>query len=263
ARRAVRHPAALGAGVAGPGGTDLSHRGGRGAAGGGPQRLESRQPARALLGVALAPAPSGAREHLRPAVVVPALPAPAADDHRRARRAGRALGVPARRYVQAGVGSRRGRRARHLPPARHRDLAAGVRAARGLDVAGAVGLSRRPRTEESMSLVTIPARRGRAARVRAGQRIRVVNTHGTQVVDAWAFDAQDSTEWMAMEASRAWFMKLAAAVGDSFVTNRRRPILTLVEDTSGCAHDTLMAPCDADRYGLLGVKGHHDNCRDN
>jgi uncharacterized protein len=113
------------------------------------------------------------------------------------------------------------------------------------------------------SLVTIPARRGKAARVHAGQRIRVVNTHGTQVVDAWAFNARDVTEWMSMEASRAWFTKLAAAVGDAFVTNQRRAILTLVEDTSGCAHDTLMAPCDRWRYGLLGVDGYHDNCRDN
>jgi hypothetical protein len=114
-----------------------------------------------------------------------------------------------------------------------------------------------------MSRQTIPARKGTAARVRAGQHVRSINTHGTQVVDAWAFNAQDPSEWMAMEASRAWFLRLAAAVGDSFVTNRRRPILTLVEDTSRCAHDTLMAPCDADRYGLLGVKGYHDNCRDN
>lgn len=112
-------------------------------------------------------------------------------------------------------------------------------------------------------LVTIPARRGKAARIRAGQHVRVVNTHGTQVVDTWAFSAADPTEWMAMEASRAFFMKLAAAVGDSFVTNRRRKILTLVEDTAGGRHDTLMAACDAERYGLLGVKGHHDNCRDN
>jgi uncharacterized protein YcgI (DUF1989 family) len=112
-------------------------------------------------------------------------------------------------------------------------------------------------------LVTIPARRGKAARVSAGQRVKVVNTHGTQVVDTWAFNAADPTEWMAMEASRAWFMKLAAAVGDTFVTNQRRPILTLIEDTSGCAHDTLIAPCDAPRYGLLGVRGFHDNCRDN
>jgi hypothetical protein len=111
--------------------------------------------------------------------------------------------------------------------------------------------------------VTIPARRGVAARVAAGQRIQVVNTHGTQVVDAWAFAARDVSEWMAMEASRAAFLKLAAAVGDTFVTNRRRAILTLIEDTSGCPHDTLIAPCDAERYALLGVRGHHDNCRDN
>jgi uncharacterized protein len=112
-------------------------------------------------------------------------------------------------------------------------------------------------------LVTIPARSGKAARVSAGQRIKVINTSGTQVVDAWAFNALDLTEWMSMEASRAAFMKLAAAVGDTFVTNQRRPIMTLLEDTSGCAHDTLMAPCDRWRYGLLGVEGYHANCRDN
>jgi uncharacterized protein YcgI (DUF1989 family) len=112
-------------------------------------------------------------------------------------------------------------------------------------------------------IVTIPARRGMAARVVAGQRIRVINTHGSQVVDTWAFSARDATEWMSMEASRAWFLRLAAAVGDTFVTNQRRPILTLVEDASGGAHDTLIAACDVPRYRLLGVEGHHDNCRDN
>ena len=112
-------------------------------------------------------------------------------------------------------------------------------------------------------IVTIPARRGMAARVVAGQGIRVINTHGSQVVDTWAFSARDATEWMSMEASRAWFLRLAAAVGDTFVTNQRRPILTLVEDTSGGAHDTLIAPCDVPRYRLLGVEGRHDNCRDN
>src|SRR2546426_4483305 len=53
-------PATLGAGVAGAGRTDLPDRGGRGASGGGPQRVESRQPARAVLGLAHAPAPPGA-----------------------------------------------------------------------------------------------------------------------------------------------------------------------------------------------------------
>ncbi len=113
------------------------------------------------------------------------------------------------------------------------------------------------------NMLTIPARRGAAARVAKGQRITVINTHGAQVVDTWAFDASDVTEWMSMECSRAWFLKLRASVGDTFLTNQRRPILGLMEDTSGGAHDTLIAACDAPRYRLLGVEGHHDNCRDN
>src|SRR5260370_39865067 len=111
--------------------------------------------------------------------------------------------------------------------------------------------------------LTIPARRGAAARVTAGQRVKVINTYGTQVVDTWAFSARDVTEWMSMEASRAWFLKLRAAVGDAFLTNQRRPILTLSEDTSGGAHDTLIASCDAPRYRLLGAEGYPDNRRHN
>ena len=76
--------------------------------------------------------------------------------------------------------------------------------------------------------LTIPARRGMAARVARGQRITVINTHGAQVVDTWAFSAGDVTEWMSMEASRAWFMKLRAVRGDTFLTNQRRRILSLV-----------------------------------
>ena len=41
----------------------------------------------------------------------------------------------------------------------------------------------------SRPATTIPARRGKAARVSRGQTVRVVNTHGEQVVDTWAFNA--------------------------------------------------------------------------
>ena len=53
-----------------------------------------------------------------------------------------------------------------------------------------------------------------------------------------------SAEFMSMEHSRAGMQRLIPMVGDTFVTNRRRPILTLVEDTSGGIHDTLIAACD-------------------
>jgi len=111
--------------------------------------------------------------------------------------------------------------------------------------------------------VTIPARSGKAARVERGQSVTVINTHGSQVVDTWAFNAEHLGEWMSMEHSRPYYMKLRPEVGDTLVTNERRPILTLTEDTAGGAHDTLIAACDAPRYGLLGVTEYHDNCADN
>lgn len=109
----------------------------------------------------------------------------------------------------------------------------------------------------------IPAGHGRALRLARGQAVRLVNTHGTQVVDCWAWNAEDLTEHMSMEASRVWSQRLNPVVGDSFVTTRRRPILTLVEDTSPGVHDSFMAACDRHRYELLGVKGYHRNCLDN
>ncbi len=112
-------------------------------------------------------------------------------------------------------------------------------------------------------LTTIPARRGAAAHVRRGQTVRVVNTHGDQVVDTWAFNATDMTEHLSMEHSRAGILKVVPRVGDALLTNRRRPILTLVEDTSGGVHDMLMAACDRWRYEGLGCTDPHDNCTDN
>jgi uncharacterized protein YcgI (DUF1989 family) len=52
-------------------------------------------------------------------------------------------------------------------------------------------------------------------------------------------------------------------VGSVLVTNRRRPILTVVTDTSGGIHDTLLAACDRYRYEGLGCTEYHDNCTDN
>ena len=113
------------------------------------------------------------------------------------------------------------------------------------------------------SLITIPARRGKAAFLAQGQSVRVINTHGQQVVDTWAFARPDLTEFMSMEHSRTSLARIMPRVGDAMVTNRRRPILTLVEDTSGGIHDTLLAACDRYRYELLGSEGYHDNCTDN
>lgn len=110
---------------------------------------------------------------------------------------------------------------------------------------------------------TIPAGHGRAAALTSGQKIKLINTSGTQVVDTWAYNAYDLGEYMCMASSRVWNVRLNPKVGDLMVTNHRRPILRILEDTTPGIHDTVMAACDRERYGLLGFESYHRNCQDN
>jgi uncharacterized protein YcgI (DUF1989 family) len=112
-------------------------------------------------------------------------------------------------------------------------------------------------------LTAISARKGKAAVLRQGEVLRLINTHGGQVVDTWAFSRDDLDEHMSMVHSHAELSKTLPTTGDTLVSNRRRPMLTFVEDNSGGIHDTVIAACDRWRYERLGVVGHHDNCTDN
>ena len=112
-------------------------------------------------------------------------------------------------------------------------------------------------------LQVVPARRGRAVRLAKGQAIQIINTHGQQVVDTWCFNADDMAEFMSMEHMHASLQGIFPAKGDALVTNRRRPIVILEEDTSPGRHDTVIAACDVHRYALLGCREYHDNCTDN
>ncbi len=111
--------------------------------------------------------------------------------------------------------------------------------------------------------VRVPAREGRAVRVGAGGLLRVIDLEGGQVVDLFAFNADDLTEHASAEHTRVALLRLFPRVGESFVSNRRRALLTFVEDRSPGRHDMLCAACDPERYATLGVEGWHASCREN
>ena len=112
-------------------------------------------------------------------------------------------------------------------------------------------------------LETIPERGGKAARLKKGQSIKILNTHGSQVVDTWAFNADDLAEFMSMEHTRSVLLKLIPATGDAYYSNKRRAIVTMTQDTSNGIHDTLLAACNTQRYEQLGCTEYHANCTDN
>lgn len=111
--------------------------------------------------------------------------------------------------------------------------------------------------------IEVPAREARVAEVDAGQLVRVIDVEGGQVGDTWAFVRDDPSEYQSAEHTRVHVGKLFPAVGEQFVTNRRRPILELVADNTPGHHDMLIAACDPARYEQLGVEGWHASCQEN
>lgn len=109
----------------------------------------------------------------------------------------------------------------------------------------------------------IPARRGRAVRLRQGQRLKVVNTHGSQVLDTWAFRDGDMTEYLSMEHTRSVNSRWLLTVGARLVSTRRRTLLEVTADTSPGIHDALLPACSPEIYRELGCTEPHRSCEEN
>ena len=111
-----------------------------------------------------------------------------------------------------------------------------------------------------MQSTIVPGSHARAIRVGAAETVRVVNTHGTQVVDFWALRADRPEIALSMQHSRIRWRNLRPHPGDEMLDEERSTILTLVEDTSPGVHDTVIAACDPYRYAQLGAAPGHRSC---
>ncbi len=96
-----------------------------------------------------------------------------------------------------------------------------------------------------------------------GDLLTIFNPHGNQVCDFFAIVDNTPFEFLSMEHCRTALWRIYVSSGDILVTNRRRPLIEIVEDTSPGIHDILIACCDLPRYQQLGADGYHDNCADN
>jgi hypothetical protein len=114
-----------------------------------------------------------------------------------------------------------------------------------------------------METVRVPGGYGRAVLVGEGQSFRVIDVAGGQVGDLFAFSAADPGEFASASHTRVGIGKLFPRPGDPVLTSRRRPILSVLEDTSPGRHDMLYAACDPARYALLGAPASHRSCAGN
>lgn len=116
---------------------------------------------------------------------------------------------------------------------------------------------------EATTWIRVPAGEARGVHVPRGGRVRVRDVAGAQVGDLFAFSAADALEHLSAAHTRASTRRLFPAVGDAFTSTQRRPILTLLGDSSPGVHDMLIAACDPARYAQLGGAPDHRSCATN
>jgi uncharacterized protein YcgI (DUF1989 family) len=103
---------------------------------------------------------------------------------------------------------------------------------------------------------------GGAIEARAGELVTVTDLEGRQVGDFVAFNLDDMTQHTDMVRTRSTLYRLDLRVGDCLYSNRREPMLELVEDTVA-VHDMLFPPCDPKRYAITWNQPGHRNCLTN
>lgn len=124
-----------------------------------------------------------------------------------------------------------------------------------------------PKLQAVSELMTVKGGKGKAVKLKQGQYFKIINTYGEQVVDFFGFGLPDiRTEAMSMHHTHDSWGALIPQVGDTAVTNKRRPIFTLLEDTGPGVHDTTVAACDKYLYiqqiGAAAAE-EHDSCINN
>ncbi|MGE3773033.1 MAG: DUF1989 domain-containing protein [Gammaproteobacteria bacterium] len=111
--------------------------------------------------------------------------------------------------------------------------------------------------------IVVPGYQGRAARIPAGATLTITDLEGCQIGDLFVLAAADPSEQLSPAVTRLVNFTPFPRPGESFYSNRRRALLTLLADESPGPHDMTFAPCDREIYRALGAGEHHPNCRDN
>ncbi len=111
--------------------------------------------------------------------------------------------------------------------------------------------------------IEVPGYQGRALHLNAGQVLTVTDIEGMQIGDLFLIGADDRDELFNAAVTRiVWFDHWLPRVGDAFYSNRRRPMATIIADSSPGLHDMSFAPCDGEWFESEGYPN-HPNCRDN
>ena len=100
--------------------------------------------------------------------------------------------------------------------------------------------------------VEIPGNEARAIFVYRGQLLSITDINGKQPATLFAFLQRDLREFLSPHHTRVFSNSYILSLGMRLMTNRRRPIMVLGQDTVG-THDLLLPATDKSYLSKLGM----------
>ncbi|TKA74821.1 hypothetical protein B0A55_05931 [Friedmanniomyces simplex] len=102
----------------------------------------------------------------------------------------------------------------------------------------------------------VPAAHGFAFEVKKGEKFRIVDLYGEQVVDfaAWV-QGTELVEKLSMAYTRYHLSGVTPAIGEYLWTNKDEPLLQLIDDTCH-VHDMTFMSCFPEMYAQKGLPTH-------
>ena len=108
----------------------------------------------------------------------------------------------------------------------------------------------------------VPARKGKAFKIKKDQKIRVIDLEGGQVGDFIAFNANNIGEHFRTSHTRVLNNTIYLSTGNILYSSLCNPMFTITADTVG-KHDVIRAICSEPSYRLRYKVSNHGNCVDN
>jgi uncharacterized protein YcgI (DUF1989 family) len=100
-------------------------------------------------------------------------------------------------------------------------------------------------------------------RMKQGDVLRVIDPHGEQVSDLFAFAAGNPSCSLSSGRTIDYASKIYFTTGDVLWSNDSRPMFTILRDDVR-RHDFLLTPCSQEMFKILYKhRGHHPSCFEN
>lgn len=110
---------------------------------------------------------------------------------------------------------------------------------------------------------TIAKQTGAAFKLKAGEKLKVIDPQGEQVSDMVLFNAEDIREKISSGKTLDFENTILITKGHHLWSNRSRKMMEILEDTNG-RNDFLLAPCSPETFQILyNNPENHPSCFEN